>query len=233
MHPEVGVTSTDGACFGRNYFNRPSAPETEDVKVADERARVLADAAALKKLAIDYMHPEVGVISTDGACFGRNYFNRSSAPETEDVEVADERSRVLSEAVALKTLAVDYMHPEVGVTSTDGACFGRNYFNRPSAPETEDEDLAIEEAHILAEAAALKKQAADYMHPEVGVKTTDSTVFGRNYFNQEASALEKLAAAVKGAKLPSTKSSSSDNDLGITKKSASSVNLFGLSEDVV
>ena len=233
LHPEVGVTSTDGACFGRNYFNRPSAPETEEDEVADERARVLAEAAALKKAAIDYLHPEIGVTSTDGACFGRNYFNRYSASETEDAEVVNERACILAEAAALKKLAVDYMHPEVGVTSTDGACFGRNYFNRYSAPETEDEELAIEEAHVLAEAAALKKSAVDYMHPEVGVKTTDSTAFGRNYFNQEASALEKLAAAVKGAKLPSTKSSSSDNDLGKTKKSASSVNLFGLSEDVV
>ena len=85
----------------------------------------------------------------------------------------------------------------------------------------------------MADAAALKKSAVDYMHPEVGVTTTDSTVFGRNFFNQEASALEKLAAAVKGAKLPSTKSSSSDIALGTSKKSASSVNLFGLSEDVV
>ena len=233
MHREVGVTLADGTCFGRNYFNRFSAPEPEDVEVATERARVSAEAAALKKLAIDFMHPEVGVTAADGTCFGRNYFNRPSAPETEDVEVAAERARVLAEAAALKKLAIDYMHPEVGITSTDGTVFGRNYFNRPSAPETDDEDLAIEEAHVLADAAALKKQAADYMHPEVGVQTTDSTVFGRNFFNQEASALEKLAAAVKGANLPSTKSSSSDNDLGITKKSASSVNLFGLSEDFV
>jgi xylose isomerase len=233
MHPEIGVTSANPTVFGRNYFNRPSAPEIEEDEYADERAEILAECAALKKLAVDYLHPEVGVTSTDGECFGRNYFNRPSAPETEDVEDADERARILAEAAALKKLAIDYMHPEVGVTSTDGACFGRNYFNRYSAPDTEDVEVADERARVLAECAALKKSAVDYMHPEVGVKTTDSTAFGRNYFNQEASALEKLAAAVKGAKLPSTKSSSSDNDLGNTKKSASSVNLFGLTEDVV
>ena len=93
------------------------------------------------------------------------------------------------------------MHPEVGVTSTEGACFGRNYFNRYSAPEVEDEEVADERAEILEDAAALKR----------------------------------LAAVVKGANLPSIKSaklSSSDNNVGATKRSASTVNLFGLSEEV-
>jgi uncharacterized protein (DUF2236 family) len=259
MHPEIGVTATDPTLFGRNYFNRPSAPDTEDVEEAEERARILAEAAALKKSAAAYMHPEVGVSVSDATVFGRNYFNRPSAPETEDVEEAEERSRVLAEAAALKKLAVDYMHPEVGVTSTDGACFGRNYFNRPSALETEDEELAEERAEIMAEAAALKKLAVDYMHPEVGVTATDPTVFGRNYFNrysapgaekpkkaaveeetpessQDIVAVKNLAAAVKGANLPSTKTtklSSADSEVGAAKKSASSVNLFGLSEEVV
>jgi hypothetical protein len=201
MHPEVGVTSVDGAAFGRNYFNRASAPETEDDELADERAEVLAEAAALKKLAVDYMHPEVGVTSVDGAAFGRNYFNRASAPETEDDELADERAEVLAEAAALKKLAVDYMHPEVGVTSVDGAAFGRNYFNRASAPDIDIVEVKPEES------------------PSV-----------------DASALQSLAAAVKGANLPSTKSSKLDMDNGpsdAAKKSASSVNLFGLSEEVM
>eukprot|EP00986_Skeletonema_menzelii_P018737 scaffold26692_cov134-Skeletonema_menzelii.AAC.1 len=184
LHPEAPVNTTDGAAFGRNYFNRASAPEVEDDEFADERAEVLAEAAALKKLAVDYMHPEVGVTSVDGACFGRNYFIRASAPEVEDVELADERAAVIAEAAALKKLAVDYMHPEVGVTSVDGACFGRNYFNRASAPEVEDIELADERAAVLAEAAALKKLAVDYMHPEVGVTSVDGACFGRNYFNR-------------------------------------------------
>jgi len=253
MHPEVGVAATDATVFGRNYFSRPSAPSTEAVEEAEERALVLAEAAALKKSAVDYMHPEVGVTFTDDACFGRNYFGRASAAEMEDDEFADERAEVLEEAAALKKLAMDYMHPEVGVTATDGAAFGRNYFSRPSAPEVEDVEEAEERALVLAEAAALKKSAVDYMHPEVGITTTDGACFGRNYFNrysasevdvpkketespqasQDMAAVQSLAAAVKGANLPSTKLtklSSSDHDVSGAKKSASTVNLFGLSE---
>jgi len=216
----------------------------------------LLEAAALKKLAADYMHPEVGVTSTEGSCVGRNFFNRPSAPECEDIEDADERACVLADAAALKKSAVDYMHPEVGVSVSDAAVFGRNYFMRPSATEMEEDEFADERAEILLEAAALKKLAADYMHPEVGVTSTegscvDATVFGRNYFNrhsapgvevskkqsespnvsQEMVAVNNLAAAVKGANLPSTKStklSSSDHDVGGAKKSVSTVNLFGL-----
>jgi hypothetical protein len=161
----------------------------------------LADALALKKSAIGYLHPEVGVTSADGACFGRNYFNRLSAPEPEDAKEADERAQILADAMALKKSAINYLHPEIGVTATDGACFGRNYFTRFSAPSVEVEP----------------KKAS----PEQQDLTGD---------------LSKLAAAVKGANLPSTKSvklSSADSDLGAAKKSASSVNLFGLSEEVM
>jgi uncharacterized protein (UPF0261 family) len=254
MHPEVGVTSADGACFGRNYFNRYSAPEFEDVEEANERAQILADALALKKSAVNYLHPEVGVSVTDATVFGRNYFNRYSAPDMEDLEEANERAEILADALALKKSAANYMHPEVGVKSTDGACFGRNYFNRYSAPETEDVEEANERAQILADALALKKSAVNYLHPEVGVCVTDATVFGCNYFTRYsapsaevepkkaspeqdfAGDLSRLAAAVKGANLPSTKSvklSSTDSDLGAAKKSASNVNLFGLSEEVM
>ena len=180
------------------------AISTEDAEFDDflaERRRILNDARALKTLSVAYLHPEAAVETTDGAAFGRNYFNRASAPETEDDELADERAEVLAEAAALKKLAVDYMHPEVGVTSVDGAAFGRNYFNRASAPDTEIVEVKPEES------------------PSV-----------------DASALQSLAAAVKGANLPSTKSSKLDMDNGsfdAAKKSASSVNLFGLSEEVM
>ena len=106
----------------------------------------------------------------------------------------------MAEAAALKKLAVDYMHPEVGVTNVDGACFGRNYFNRVSAPQAETVESRPEESSF------------------------------------DTSSLQALAAAVKGANLPSTKSSKLDIDNAITsaaKKSASSVNLFGLSEEVM
>jgi hypothetical protein len=143
MHPEAGVKTSDASLFGRNYFNRPSALETEDVEFANERAAVLAEMAALKKLAVDYMHPEIGVTSTcGGASFGRNYFYRYSAPETEDFEVAEERTRVLAEAAALEKLAIDYMHPEIAFVATvDGAVYGRNFFTRFAAPVPEDDIL--------------------------------------------------------------------------------------------
>jgi adenosyl cobinamide kinase/adenosyl cobinamide phosphate guanylyltransferase len=254
LHPEVGVVASDGAAFGRNYFNRPSAPETESVEEANERAQILADAQALKKSAMNYLHPEVGVTVEDSTVFGRNYFSRYSAPETEEDEFADERAEILADALALKKAAMDYLHPEVGVVTSNGAAFGRNYFERASAPETESVEEANERAQILADAQALKKSAMNYLHPEVGVTCTDGACFGRNYFTRPSAPtaevepkkmspeqditgdLSKLAAAVKGANLPSTKSvklNSMDNDLGPAKKSASNVNLFGLSEEVM
>ena len=239
---------TDPTVFGRNYFNRPSAPETEDDEFDDERAEILEEAAALKKLAIDYMHPEAGVKTSDASLFGRNYFDRPSAPETEDVEFANERAAVLAEMAALKKLAVDYMHPEIGVTSTcGGASFGRNYFYRYSAPETEDFEVAEERTRVLAEAAALEKLAIDYMHPEIAfVATVDGAVYGRNFFTRFAapvpeddilddSGLKSLAVAIKNANLPgikSVKTSSYDINADAPKRSESAVNLFGLGEEV-
>ena len=259
-HPEVGVSSCDANAFGRNYFNRYSAPETMDVEEAAECARVLADALAMKKSAVDYLHPEIGVTTTDCTACGRNFFDRASAPDVEGIEEANERASILAEAAALKKQAIDYRHPEVGVTESGPTSFGRNYFNRYSAPEVEDVDEANERALILAEAAALKKQAIDFMHPEMPVEV-DANACGRNYFTRysspleyeheiigymdeddeeepvsdEQKTLESLAAAVKGANLPSknSKLSSADCDFTATKKSASSVNLFGLTEEVV
>ena len=64
-----------------------------------ERRRILADARALKILSMVYLHPEKKAFNawsmkegTDPTVFGRNYFNRPSAPETEDDEFDDERA---------------------------------------------------------------------------------------------------------------------------------------------
>jgi len=192
MHPEIGVKATDGAVFGRNYFNRSSVPKTEDDEFADERAEILAEMKTLRKHVVDYMHPEIGVKTTDGAAFGRNYFNRHSVSETEEDSVTEEREQILAEMKSLKKLAVDYMHPEIGVKTTDGAVFGRNYFSRHSSPETEDDVSAEAFAELMTETKMLKKLAVDYMHPENGVKDTDGLVFGRNYFSRP-SALETEA----------------------------------------
>ncbi|GFH55158.1 hypothetical protein CTEN210_11634 [Chaetoceros tenuissimus] len=194
LHPELPVVSNDSTACARCYFDRPSAPEQESTEEAEERARILADAAALKKLAVDYMHPELPVTTSDPTVFGRNYFNRASAPEQESLEEAEERARILADAKQLKELAIDYMHPELPVVNkvslesgefyTIGSTEPRCFFDRPSAPEQESFEEAEERARVLADAAALKKLAVDYMHPELPVTTTDATAFGRNYFTR-------------------------------------------------
>merc|ERR1712238_364452 len=180
-HPEVGVVTLDGAVCGRSYFNRLSAPEVEDEDIK-EQAQMLADVRALKKAAVDYAHPEVEVVTSDPSVSGRNYFNRVSAPEVEDEDI-EEYAQVLADAKALKKAAVDYAHPEVEVVTLDPSVYGRKYFDRLSVPEVEDEDME-EKAMILAEAIALKKAAVDYAHPEVEVVTSDPSVYGCNYFNR-------------------------------------------------
>merc|ERR1712157_702237 len=120
--------------------------------------------------------------------FGRNYFSRASAVEQETCADAEERAQILVDGAALKTLAVDYAHPELKVSDT-ATVFGRNYFSRASAVEQETCEDAEERAQILADAAALKKLAVDYAHPELKVSAT-ATAFGRNYFSR-ASAVEQ------------------------------------------
>ena len=82
----------------------------------------------------------------------------------------------------MKKSAVDYGHPEIGVVTSDPTVYGRNYFDRVSAPEVKDEDIE-ERVPILADAITLKKAAVDYSHPEVEVTTSDPSVYGHNYFN--------------------------------------------------
>merc|ERR1712161_165469 len=130
-----------------------SAPELEDEDI-EEKAMILAEAIALKKAAVDYAHPEFEVSASDPSVYGRNYFNRLSASEVE-VEDIEEQAQVLADVRALKKAAVDYAHPEAGVTISDPSVYGRNYFNRLSAPEFEVEDID-ERNFVLAEAIALK-----------------------------------------------------------------------------
>merc|ERR1712157_4358 len=78
MGPEKVVVS-DGTVSGRSYFYRMSAEDEEDVEYAEERAKVLAEAAALKKLAVDYAHPERSVTTTDATACARNYYDRNSS----------------------------------------------------------------------------------------------------------------------------------------------------------
>merc|ERR1711862_33921 len=100
---------------------------------AEERARILEETKLFKKLAVDYFHPENRVVEVDPTASGRNYFSRPSA-EIEDEEESEERARVLAEAVQFKKFAVDYLHPEKSVVTSDPCASGRNYFTRASAP---------------------------------------------------------------------------------------------------
>jgi hypothetical protein len=151
---------------------------------AEERAAILADAKALKELAVAYRHPELPVATTDGAALGRNYFTRPSAPDMESQDEAEERAAILADAKALKELAVVYHHPELPVATTDGAAFGRNYFTRPSAPDMESQEETEERAAILADVKALKELAVAYLHPELPIVSTNATACGRNYFSR-------------------------------------------------
>ena len=181
-HPELPVVTTDPLACGRNYFTRPSAPMVDQDDEA-ERAAILADCQALKQNAVDYLHPENPVVTTDPTACGRNYFSRFSAPQVDPAE-QEERAQILADCAALKQKAVDYLHPEIPVVTTDPTACGRNYYSRPSAPEQMDPAEAEECARILEEAKLLKELAVHYHHPEIGVVTKDPTATGRNYFSR-------------------------------------------------
>jgi hypothetical protein len=184
MHPELPVKTTDSTATARCYFERASASEVESIKDTQTRAQILADAAALKKLAVDYIHPELPVKTTDCTATARCYFDRATAPEVESADEAETRAQILADAMTLKKLAVDYMHPELPVKTTDYSAMARCYFDRVSSPKAESVDDAEARAQILIDAAALKKLAIDYMHPELPVRTTDSTATARCYFDR-------------------------------------------------
>jgi len=178
LHPEkqIFVDSTD---FGRNFFTRPSAPEEEGDEMEDERERVLAESAELKKVAGWYLHPEKKIV-VDSTVFGRNYFTRLSAPEEEGDYFEKERERVLADSAKLKKIADWYLHPEKKIV-VDSAAFGRNYFTRLSAPE--DDFMDDEREGILAEAAEFKKMADWCINPNQPV-VSNGFATARNFFTR-------------------------------------------------
>merc|ERR1711957_875177 len=178
-HPETSIR-VDAVASARCYFDRYSAPVKESHETSDYKVFLLDDVYALKKLAVDYAHPEIAVSTTDASVSARNYFSRPSAPTNEESE---ESVQILADAAALKKFAVDYAHPEIAVSTTDANVSARNYFSRSSAPTNED-DGSEERVQILADAAALKKFAVDYAHPEIAVSTTDASVSARNHFSR-------------------------------------------------
>ena len=180
-HPEKKVHS-DGAAFGRCYFDRPSAPMQEPAEEREERSAILKDMKALKKLAVDYRHPELPVETSDDTACARCYFDRASAPQSETMEEAREIANIVKDAKALEKLAVAYHHPEIPVRTSDATACTRCYFDRASAPQQETTEEAEERATILEELDILKKAARVYLHPEDPVVTSGPTLFGRNYF---------------------------------------------------
>jgi hypothetical protein len=188
QHPEKPV-EVEPTAFGRNYFNRSSATDQESFEEAEERAQILADAAAMKKLATDYLHPEAPVVATDPTASARCYFERPSAPSHEDLDEEYERDLIMEELAELKKYATWYQHPEKPV-EVDPTTSGRNYFARASASAHEDLDEEYERDLIMEELAELKKYATWYQHPEKPVEV-DSTSFGRNYFTRASAADEE------------------------------------------
>ena len=183
-HPEIGVTTSDPTACARCYFDRPSAVEQESVEESEERAMILEDVKKLREAARHYLHPELGVVTSDPTATARCYFDRFSAVEQESVEEAEDRHMALVDAAALKQLAIDYMHPELGVVTSDPTACARCYFDRFSAVEQESVEEAEERHMALVDAAALKQLAVDYMHPELGVVTSDPTACARCYFDR-------------------------------------------------
>ena len=117
-------------------------------------------------------HPSVAFLSTD--------FD----------EFLAERRQILSDARALRHLAIAFLHPELPVVTSDAAARARCYFNRASAFEQESVEESEVRTQILADAAALKMHAIMYAHPELPVVTSDATSTARCYFDR-ASAFEQ------------------------------------------
>jgi hypothetical protein len=183
LHPEAPVRTTDPFACGRNYFTRPSAPEQETLEEQEEQVYVLEDAAKLEEWAVDFLHPEMPVGTTDPLACYTNFFDRPSAPITTDAE-EEEVARLMEDAKQLKHMAVDYLHPEEPVLTTDPLACCTNVFDRPSAPEPTNADEEEEAERILAEAKELKHTAVDYLHPELHIVTTDPLACYTNFFDR-------------------------------------------------
>ena len=177
LHPEKPV-EVDATLPARCYFNRPSAPEQENAEESAYRKQILEDTAALKRHAVDYMHPELGVYESDSTVTARCYFNRPSAPEQESMEEAEERRMVLEDSAALKRLAVDYMHPELGVVTSDPTATGRCYFDRPSATRESAKMSQSKEKELQVESKVKTVPVPAPVVKTVGVKTVEMKLDG-------------------------------------------------------
>jgi hypothetical protein len=121
-------------------------------------------------------------VASDPAACGRSFFSRYSAPEYDSLEDTEARAQVMEDMKEFKHLAADFLHPECPVRSH--IAVARNYFSRFSARAEESPEESEERFHILADAAALKKAARHFYHPEFPVSTSDPCATGRNYFDR-------------------------------------------------
>eukprot|EP00554_Chaetoceros_debilis_P015276 CAMPEP_0194124702 /NCGR_PEP_ID=MMETSP0150-20130528/59079_1 /TAXON_ID=122233 /ORGANISM="Chaetoceros debilis, Strain MM31A-1" /LENGTH=247 /DNA_ID=CAMNT_0038818481 /DNA_START=119 /DNA_END=863 /DNA_ORIENTATION=- len=203
----IDLTTTDSDSDTDSDSVYESDEEEDDDELL-ERLLILEDSRRLKQLAVAFLHPEQPV-QRDPASTARCYFDRASAPK----------------------LAVDYLHPELGVVTSDATASARCYFDRVSAPEQESVEEGEYCSLVLVDAAALKKLAVDYLHPELGVVTSDATASARCYDYLEAKT-HTLIKAPKTLSGPAKnfKTLHSIVDSGIVK-SVSSVQLFGLDDD--
>lgn len=258
LHPELPV-QVDPTTKARCYFDRYSAPVQQSREDMEEQSLLEHDVMNLKRLARDYLHPELPVLSNDATATARCYFDRYSAPVQQSLDEMEEQIRIEQDIQNLKRLAQDFLHPELPVTShvslpqgdfyTMGSVSSRCYFERYSAPQ----QMSLEEAEYintcLQDAKLLKQLAVDYLHPEMPVMTKDATTCARCYFDRySASKLdEKESDEHEKAVVESSPTSTVvqevvakqlEQSIGFRhasehSASASAVNLYGLDDDLM
>ena len=190
LHPEAPIKS-DEISKARCYFDRFSAPQQQSFEDTVYIENTLEDALNLKQLAINYMHPEIGIASSNPLTCARCNFSRYSAIEQESVEESEERAVILDDVIKLRQAARQYLYPEEGVVISYAPSYGRCYFSRYSAIEQESVEESEERAAILDDAMKLRQTARQYLYPEEGVVTSYAPSYGRSYFSRYSAIEQK------------------------------------------
>ena len=190
LHPEAPIKS-DEISKARCYFDRFSAPQQQSFEDTVYIENTLEDALNLKQLAINYMHPEIGIASSNPLTCARCNFSRYSAIEQESVEESEERAVILDDVIKLRQAARQYLYPEEGVVTSYAPSYGRCYFSRYSAIEQESVEESEERAAILDDAMKLRQTARQYLYPEEGVVTSYAPSYGRSYFSRYSAIEQK------------------------------------------
>lgn len=249
----------DPTTKARCYFDRYSAPVQQSREEMEEQSLLEHDVMNLKRLARDYLHPELPVLSNDATAKARCYFDRYSAPVQQSLDEMEEQIRIEQDIQNLKRLAQDYLHPELPVTShvslpqgefyTMGSVSSRCYFDRYSAPQ----QMSLEEAEYintcLQDAKLLKQLAVDYLHPELPLVTKDATACASCYFDRySASKMDEkkphqnekavvesspTSTVVQGAVAKQLEQGIGFRHASEHSASASAVNLYGLDDDLM